>query len=689
MREPFGRPCALLLAVCFLAQTSLVPVWADEPAAAPSGEAAPAEAEASSADAQAVPEPQEIVPPPTVSVVSESAAAPAPEAPAPEAPAADAAAAPEMMDNAAVEAATMVPLPGKEGDALPEVSAENTVSLDLRNIDVVDALKFLSMKAKLNIITTKNVSGRVTLMVENVPIMDIFDIMLRSNGLAYAKEGSIYNVMTEDEYKAIFGRKFGDVRKVRIMRLKYAIPEQAFSMLDALKSDVGRILVEPDSGTAMVMDTPDRIADIENAINGLEEKNQVRVFELKYAKAKELEEQLKAQVDLKKVGTIKADERSNTLIVQTLPNRMKDVERLILALDVKTREVLIDTKIIKVKLIDELAQGIEWEGLASVGKELGMMYLGSTPFGVIQTATTAAATALTTRNQYLQANAPAGVANNIGAYQNTGNANTNIGGNKVKPGEAMHVGLISQKRDIDVLVKYLQTLGNTQVLAAPKLAVINNHEARIHVGERQAYVTSTTTTGQATSTVSEEVTFVDVGIQLAITPTINEDGFVTMKVKPEISSVVDTLVTNQGNSIPIIDTSMAETTVMVKDGQTIIIGGLRKEEKTNASDQVPFLGNIPGIGFFFKSSQKKTERTELLIMMTPHIVSGEKLTTGEERGFRTKPSKDYKDYKGLADGGEREPLEAVAEDKIKPYADYYILDAADKSASPTIKGVRR
>ncbi|MBU0548872.1 MAG: hypothetical protein KJ838_00905, partial [Candidatus Omnitrophica bacterium] len=78
---------------------------------------------------------------------------------------------------------------------------EGMISLDLRNIEIADALKFLSAKAGFNIIPTKDVSGRITLMVENVSVMDVFDIMLRSNSLAYEKQGEIYNVMTEKEYK--------------------------------------------------------------------------------------------------------------------------------------------------------------------------------------------------------------------------------------------------------------------------------------------------------------------------------------------------------------------------------------------------------------------------------------------------------------------------------------------------------
>src|SRR3989338_3488405 len=150
-------------------------------------------------------------------------------------------------------------------------------------------------------------------------------------------------------------------------------------------------------------------------------------------------------------------------------------------------------------------------------------------------------------------------------------------------------------------MKLLSTLGETRLLSNPKLAVVNNQEARIHVGRKEAYITTTTTAGQTTTTTAEDVTFVDVGIQLSVTPTINEEGFITMKIKPEVSSVVDVLVTPSGNQIPIIDTSLAETTVMVQDDATIIIGGLRREQETENAKRIPFLGDIPILGNFFRN----------------------------------------------------------------------------------------
>ncbi len=578
-----------------------------------------------------------------------------------------------------------VPATAAEGQAGPVVIPEGMqgrISLDLRNIDVVEALKFLAQRIAINVITTKNVSGRVTLMVENALVQDVFDLMLRSNGLAYVKQGDIYNVMTEEEYKALYGRRFADLRQVKVFRIQYAIPEQAFSMMDTLKSDIGRVLVEPDSGTALIMDTPENIKRVEEAIQTLEQKNRVQVFNLKYAKAKDVEDQLRLQLDAKKVGSIKADERLNQVVVQALPERMEGIETLVTELDKKTKEVLIDTTIIKVKLRDELSRGIEWEGIANVATNLGFAYLGSYPFSAVQAATAA----WRSREQVLTQ-----LDNSVGSIPFSGFTSSYGTGTATVPagpralGERMHIGIITKKRDIDLFIRYLQTLGNSQVLSNPKLAVVNNQEARIHVGERQAYVTSTTTQGQNTTTVSESVTFVDVGIQLSVTPTINDEGYVRMKVKPEVSSVVDTLITPSGNSIPIIDTSMAETTVLVKDGSTIIIGGLRKDEKTKDDQQVPILGKIPVIGFLFRSGSSKTERTELLVMITPHIISGDELTTGDERDIRYKPGKEYEGYRPFTDETEYIPPEKKPGEKIKSYYEYAPAKQEKVGLGETIK----
>ena len=510
----------------------------------------------------------------------------------------------------------------------PGNGLDEKVSLDLRNIEVSEALRFLATKGGLNLVVSKNVAGRVQLLLNNVPIRDILDIIFITNDLAYEQRGDVYYIMTEAEYKERYGRKFSDPRKVKVFRLKYAIPDQAFALFEILKSEVGRILVDPESGTVLVVDTQESIDQIRRALEGLEQRRTIKVYNLKYAKAVDVEARLKTQLDNKKVGLIVSDERTNSLMVETFPDRMAEIDELVAALDQKTKEVLIDAKIIKVVIADSLDAEIEWEGLFSTVTQYGISYLSNHPFEPL------ARTGKTAIDNFVAippTTAP------LATDKNTGTEN-------------LFLGFVQPTGDaFETLINLLSTIGETKVLSNPRLAVVNNEEAKILVGEKQAYVTTTTTTGQTTTTTAETVTFIDVGIQLAVTPTINDDGYVTMKIKPEISSVIRFLTTPSGNQIPIVDTSLAETSVMVKDGVSIIIGGLRKDEKIQNHKKVPILGDLPIIGMPFNSHSEETNRTELLILITPHVVGGDTMVTGKERPGSKDPFFSYNDYPSLDD----------------------------------------
>ncbi len=544
------------------------------------------------------------------------------------------------------------------------------VSLELKDMDILEALKYISAKTNLNIIPTKEVTGRVSLNVVDACLKDIFDIILRSNNLAYEKKGNIFNVMSENEYKARYGKNFYDSRISRVFRLQYAIPDQAFNLLNTMKSEIGKVLLDSESGVLLVIDTPERVSSMETTLTAMDQKCVITAFNLKYARAKDVEEQLKSQLDLKKVGSIKSDERTNQVIVQTLPERMEDISRLITGLDQKTRQILIDAKIIQVKLTNELSSGVEWEGLFNIGKKNGMTYLGSYPLSSV--APSASTTAWRSRQQVVEDTGY------VGSYPFTGTTSNYSGGKQSVGAKEIHLGVVG-KNDFDVIIKYLQTLGQTRILSNPKLAVVNNQAAKIHVGERQAYITTTTTQTQTSTTVSEAVTYVDVGIQLEVTPTINEDGYVTVKIKPEISSVISFLATSSKNNIPIIDTSTAETIVMVKNGTTILIGGLSKEEKTADSSGMPFLSKIPVIGDMFSTKNTKSKRNELLILITPHIVNGDELVTGFSQDFGKNENKAYQPYQDFP--------ESPANLELKTYQNYPAL-RGEKEVMPDLKPAR-
>jgi Flp pilus assembly secretin CpaC len=172
----------------------------------------------------------------------------------------------------------------------------------------------------------------------------------------------------------------------------------------------------------------------------------------------------------------------------------------------------------------------------------------------------------------------------------------------------------------------LRTIGDIKILSSPRVMALNNQEAKILVGRKDAYITSNISqAGTGTTVTAQSVNFVDTGIQLGVTPTISRDGFVTMKIKPQISDAVfqDLLSNGQKTTVPIVTTSEAETTVTVKDGVTVIIGGLTKDNRTKTVKKIPLLGDIPGVGYLFRSTDDNVTKIDLVILLTPHIMTGE------------------------------------------------------------------
>ena len=178
----------------------------------------------------------------------------------------------------------------------------------------------------------------------------------------------------------------------------------------------------------------------------------------------------------------------------------------------------------------------------------------------------------------------------------------------------------SRGNNYEILVEALRTFGETKILSEPKITAINGQEAKILVGYKEPFVTQTVSqTGTGTAVTAEQVTFLDVGVKLFVTPTIARDGYVQLKIRPEVSSKTGTLTTAQKNEIPIVETSEVETQLLVKDGQTIILGGLIKEEKARDHQRIPILGDIPILGLLFRSTKETTRRTELLVFLTPRL----------------------------------------------------------------------
>ena len=463
---------------------------------------------------------------------------------------------------------------------------QNKISLDIKGMDVVDVLKMLATRASMNIVVGKNVTGRVTLFLKDVDVWDAFEIILLANDLAYEKTGAIINVMAQRDYELLHGERYQDKKQAKIIQLKYAKAADLSRALNQIKTNIGKIVVDEASNTLVLVDLPAKVSEMEEFIKNTDLQLNTQVFNLNYAQADKLSPKLQ-EILTKGLGSIKIDERTNKIAVTDYPDKLKEIAKIVTAFDEKTMQVLIDAQIVEINpKKDEFAMGVDWDYWLKKNLRL----TGSFP-----------APALTSASVI-----PMALSYGIAALGNSSASPS-------APGQYSSV------------LDMVRVIGETKILSSPRLMVLNNQEARILVGSKEAYITSTTSQAGSGSTVtSQSVNFVDVGLKLYVTPVANKDGFVTMKIRPEVSSSVTTTLKSQGTDtqIPIVTTSETETTVMVKDGTTIIIAGLKKDKDMNEIKKIPFFADIPLLGAAFRNVKHEKTKIELVIFITPHIVSG-------------------------------------------------------------------
>jgi len=483
----------------------------------------------------------------------------------------------------------------KEAAGAEETLTEGTmkidkekISLDLKGIDIIELFRILSVKMDLTIVPTKAVTGRVNVFLNNLTFDDALDVILISQDLACDRsKGNIINIMTSGEFEKLYGKKYNEKRKIKTIKLTYAKPATVFNALGQIKSDIGKIITDEATGNILLIDIPEKIELMEKTAKELDQPLVTEIIDLQYAKTADMKTQL-AGVMTVGPGELIVDDRSSKVVVTDLPEKMKKIRRMVKALDEKSREVLIEAEVVQVTLKDEHQRAINWE---RVLRDLD----SATIKAVLPVATSFTPSPLLTAD-YLSAT----------------------------------VGTLANDKYTATL-KLLETFGETKILSRPRISVINNQEAKIMVGSREAYVTQSQSQASDTTVTSESIQFIDVGVKLNVVPTINADGFVTMKIKPEVSSVRETLTTALGSTVPIVETSEAETTVKVKDGTMIMIAGLMKEEKRDDTSGLPFFGRLPLVGWIFSTRSGIKKKTEVVVFLTPHIMSGERDTAEKEQ----------------------------------------------------------
>jgi general secretion pathway protein D len=278
------------------------------------------------------------------------------------------------------------------------------------------------------------------------------------------------------------------------------------------------------------------------------------------------------------VGIV-ADIPTNAVIVRAIPRDYEIIKRTMVELDRIPRQVLIEVLIAEVKLTGDTQFGVEWSLLndsASIGGYDGQDRTGF----------------------------------------NNGNLPVDI-----LADPAQGFSYLFDSAELQVFLQAQASQNKLNILSSPHILAVDNKEARIEVGEEVPIVTSEyrPLVAEADTATTQSVEYRSTGIILTVTPRINERGLVAMDIDQEVSKVDDTV--NYGVDSPVISNRMAQTSLVVQDGQTIIIGGLIIDSTGDARTGIPFLSDIPLLGYLFGYSKNNNAKLELILLLTPHVVT--------------------------------------------------------------------
>ena len=382
------------------------------------------------------------------------------------------------------------------------------MSLDVQGADIQTVLRSLAEFSGKNIVASKEVKGEVTLRLRNVPWRHALDILMKSQNLGMIETGQTIVV----------------------------------SNLDALRKEE----LERNSARA-------------NAIELLP--LETRILPVNYANAKEMSRSV--EKTLTKRGHIEVDDRSNSIIVTDISDKLDQVDAMVRNLDTRTPQVEIVARLVDVDQSATRSLGIEW---------------GAHQLDVFD----------------------AGVGENVDVHA----------ADVTNPAGTVKLGTIKPFGSIDATLQALETQNKANIISNPRITTVNNREASVVVGQQIPLIVQ----DFAGNAVTQLTT---IGIKLSVTPHINTGNRITMDVHPEVSDLASQA-TVQGGII--INTTMADTRVMVNDGETAVIGGLIRSNESNTKRGVPILMDVPFLGNLFRSNSNTHQKRELLIFVTPKIL---------------------------------------------------------------------
>ncbi|MFH2139031.1 MAG: secretin N-terminal domain-containing protein [Candidatus Omnitrophota bacterium] len=450
-------------------------------------------------------------------------------------------------------------------------SMGQNINLDVKNMSVIDVLRLLAEQGQVNIVASKNVQGRITAKLQDITVEQALEAILDANNFVYKKDRGVIKVFAMQD---ILQQEQTEKLFSRVFLLSNIKAADFRQVLNSIKSARGRVEINTVSNQVIVTDTLEKIDEIEKIIFDSDRNMITKIYSLNYADANELKEKL-VELIPKQSGEVFVDERTNGIVVRAVAETIEKVDMLMKSWDMRSAQVLIEAKILEVSFDNTKGVGVTWEYQSDTVKD---------SVGV-------------------SASLPVSVSG----------------------GGIFKVGTLSAD-EYAVTIQALESSTNTNILSNPRIVVLDNTEANILVGSAEPYLV--TYIDKESNTQTEETKFIDVGVKLNVTPKISKDDFITLKIHPEVSSARRVAEVNNALAV---DTTQADTTVVIKDGETIVMGGLIKDTTSKIRTKVPILGDIPLIGLLFRSYVDTKVKKEIVVFITPHILKVPSILTKEQK----------------------------------------------------------
>jgi general secretion pathway protein D len=335
-----------------------------------------------------------------------------------------------------------------------------------------------------------------------------------------------------------------------------------------------------------------------------------------------------------KRSRVLTDPRTSQLVVVGTDPEQQAVETLVAQLDTPTRQVLIETRLIEITTNPRTQKGIDWSGTLQAQQVTFGNGNSSGTFTTSFPGTGGAdggGVATTTPSSTLGS-----VVNTVGSGGFSWNT---------KSGTTPDIGFLNSS-GLSAVLSFLNTSADAQIMSTPRIVTLDNEEATISV--TRGYPVFSVSAGTQNTSGGSSVSYTNVGTILRVTPRISANDYIWLHVLPEVSSFFGNFSQTTGGgtggaaqvlTAPVFDTRQLETQVLIPNSNTLVMGGLVQDNPTGNYTKVPLLGDIPGLGFMFRSEDKQLNKQNLLIFITPTIVKDTDFQTSTSGEFlNTKPA---------------------------------------------------